>query len=95
MKVLGVERLQRFSAIHVQAAAAVRAWLAEAREASWRTPHDIKSRYSSASFVGSHVIFNLRGNRYRLDVQVSYASQIVSIVRAGTHAEYDKWSFPD
>jgi mRNA interferase HigB len=81
--------------MHSDASADALAWLAEAKDANWQTPHDLKRRYPSASLIGRHVVFNLRGNRYRLDVLISYATQVVSIVRAGTHAEYDRWSFSD
>ena len=95
MKVVGIQRIQQFCATHADGAADALAWLAEAKAACWRTPHELKARYASASFIGKHVVFNLRGNRYRLDVRVSYAAQVVIIVRAGTHSEYDRWSFSD
>ena len=95
VRVVGRGRIEDFCAKHADACADALSWLSEAEAASWRTPHDIKARYPSASFVEGHVIFNLRGNRYRLDVRVSYATQVVSVVRAGTHAEYDRWSFSD
>ena len=52
------------------------------------------SRYPRASPLGrNRVIFDLRGNRYRLDVKVDYRQQLVLIIRVGTHAEYDDWQF--
>jgi mRNA interferase HigB len=95
MRVVGTKRIRDFCAQQADAAGDALSWLAEAKAASWRTPHDVRARYPSASFVGKHVVFNLRGNRYRLDVKISYSAQIVSIVRAGTHAEYDRWTFSD
>jgi mRNA interferase HigB len=50
--------------------------------------------HASASFLADYrVVFNLKGNTYRLDVKVSYVSQIVLIMRIGTHAEYNAWKF--
>jgi mRNA interferase HigB len=94
MIVVGKRLLVQFADVHPDVRGAVAAWLGEAEEAHWRAPQDIKDRYRSASFIGKdRVVFNLRGNNYRLDIQVNYASQVVLIRRIGTHAEYDKWTF--
>ena len=70
----------------------VKAWVAEAKEACWLKPADVKVRYPSASLLGGdRVVFNLKGNRYRLLVKVSFKSGIVRVQMIGTHAEYDKW----
>ena len=71
---------------------AVEAWLAEAQDAVWQTPHDVTQRFPTASVLPENrVVFNLRGNRYRLEVSVAYRAGVVVIRRIGTHAEYDKW----
>lgn len=63
-------------------------------QARWFGPIDIKRRYPSASFLAENVvIFNVRGNRYRLVVKVNYPAQLVLVKRFGTHAEYDKQKF--
>lgn len=94
MKVVGRNKLDDFKAKHADAAKALDAWVREVRDAQWRTPHDVKARYPKASTMGAHrVVFNICGNRYRLDVKISYAVSVVSVVRIGTHAEYDTWSF--
>ncbi|CAD7855214.1 MAG: hypothetical protein [Olavius algarvensis Gamma 1 endosymbiont] len=60
----------------------------------WRTPQDIKNRYRSVDFLtGNRVIFNLKGNHYRLVVRVRYQNGMVVIEWVGTHAEYDKKRF--
>lgn len=69
----------------------LRAWLADAEKTSWRSPQDIKADYASASILSSdRVVFNVKGNTYRLVVVVSYAHQVVLVKFFGTHAEYDK-----
>jgi mRNA interferase HigB len=94
MKVVGLGKLQDFKSKHADARSQVDAWIREASSASWRTPLDIKARYVHASFLADNrVVFNIKGNRYRLDVKISYETQVVFIVRIGTHAEYDTWSF--
>ncbi len=94
MKVVGKEHIDKFSSRHSDARSQISSWLYEVEEAKWETPVDIKRRYSSASFLSDRrVVFNLKGNGYRIDVKVSYKSQIVQIIRIGTHAEYSKWEF--
>lgn len=92
MRVLGRERLERFRVAHADARAAIDAWLAEAESAAWQTPGDIRARYGSASFLSDNrVVFNLKGNKYRLETKVNFPFQIVLVTRMGTHAEYSKW----
>ena len=94
MKVVGKGLLDDFSRVHADARSQIALWLYEVEDAEWKTPSDIKERYSHASFVADNrVIFNLKGNKYRIDVKVSYKIQVVMIVRVGTHTEYDKWRF--
>ncbi len=94
MKVVGKKRVKSFSRQHTDASSQITAWLAEAEEAEWHTPNDIKMRYPQASFLeNNRVMFNIKGNKYRLDTKVNYKSQVVLIMRIGTHAEYDKRKF--
>jgi mRNA interferase HigB len=94
VKVLGRPAIQDFGSRHKDAKGALAAWLLEAEEATWRTPQDIKNRYAHASFLhGNRVVFNIRGNSYRLDAKIDYKNQIVLIKRIGTHKEYDAWEF--
>jgi mRNA interferase HigB len=70
---------------------ALDAWFAEASHAHWVSSADVKRLYASASIVGSdRVVFNIKGNDYRLVVAIDYEKSIVWIKSIGTHAEYDK-----
>ena len=94
MKVHNKKALEDFKERHADVRSHVDAWLCEAEEAEWKSPQDIKDRYVTASFLADNrVVFNLKGNHYRLDVKVSYKNQIVLVKRIGTHAEYDDWKF--
>lgn len=67
------------------------AWFAEASRATWKNPAEVKQQYRSASIVSAErVVFNIKGNDYRLVVRIDYRFQIVLIVWLGTHEEYDK-----
>ena len=92
MKVVGIRLIVAFADEHADARTALDAWLMEARAAIWSSPIDVKGRFASASFLSDNrVVFNIKGNNYRLLVQVSYKLGIVSVLRIGTHAEYSKW----
>jgi mRNA interferase HigB len=94
MKVVGAAILDEFAQDHADVRNQIRAWLTEAEEANWENPQAIKDRFPSASFIGNdRVIFNLKGNSYRLDVKVNYKNKVVLVKRCGTHAEYDRWTF--
>jgi mRNA interferase HigB len=94
MKLVGREGLEEFCLHYADIRKPLDAWIAEVQEAQWKMPQDIKERYVHASFLANNrVVFNLKGGRYRLDVKVSFKSQIVLVVRIGTHAEYNKWEF--
>jgi mRNA interferase HigB len=67
------------------------AWLAIVGRAQWRTPEDVKASYPKASILkGSRVVFNIKGNDYRLIASVQYQAGVLAIRFFGTHAEYDK-----
>jgi len=92
MTVIGTDKIEEFMLMHADSASWFKAWLAEARNAEWKSPMDIKSRYRSVSILDSNrVIFNVKGNSYRMEIQVSYNNKVVAIKRIGTHAEYDRW----
>lgn len=94
MTLVGKDILACFARAHADAEASLSAWQAEVERSEWKTPMELKSRYPSASLVGKdNVIFNIRGNNYRLHARVSYAAQLVVVVRIGTHAEYDNWNY--
>ena len=94
MRVLGKALISEFSSSHADARDALAAWLYEAEEAEWKAPLDITERYPNSSILGGRrVVFNIKGNRYRLDAKIDFARALVIVVRIGTHAEYDKWEF--
>jgi mRNA interferase HigB len=70
---------------------ALDSWFHEVRQADWRNPADIVKAYANASIVGSdRVVFNIKGNDYRLVVAIHYRVQIVFIKWLGSPAQYNK-----
>jgi len=94
MKVVGRDKLNDFGRKHADVKKALDAWFHEASASEWKTTQDIRNRYRSADFLaGNRVIFNIKGNHYRLVVRVRYQNGIVLIEWIGTHAEYSKQQF--
>ena len=94
MKVIGIPKLEKFSKKHASAKPALDAWREDIKQDDWKTPHDIKERYRSADPISDNrVIFNIKGNDYRLVVKVAYRNSFVVVEWVGTHAEYDKQNF--
>jgi mRNA interferase HigB len=91
MHVLSRKTLEEFWAKHTDAKAELHVWFHEAKRAEWRSFQEIKRRYASADVLpGNRVVFNIKGNRYRLIVHIHYNTGTVYIRFVGTHAEYDR-----
>lgn len=90
MRVISKATLVNFWSKHPASRQALQTWYEEASHAQWKTPQDIKRRYASTSFVGANrVVFNIKGNDYRLVVAVAYRFEALYIKFVGTHAQYD------
>lgn len=91
MRVISKKPLREFWEEHPNARAALQAWYEDATRSSWLTPSDIKRDYRNASIIGQNrVVFNIKGNDYRLVVKVHYDQGHVYIRFIGTHREYDR-----
>ena len=67
------------------------AWLDIVGRAQWRNPEDVKASYPKASILkASRVVFNIKGNDFRLVSALHYRAGVLAIRFFGTHAEYDK-----
>lgn len=91
MKVIALKTLKVFYLLHPDAEQPLKAWLSEAQKANWTEPSEIKAQYKSASILKSRrVVFNIKGNAYRLVVAVAYQFGAVYIKFIGTHEQYDR-----
>ena len=96
MIVVGRKQLDEFMKAHADARPALSTWLSRVAAASWRSPLEILERYPRASVIRSGlVVFDIKGNDYRLAARIDLDSAIVRVVKVGTHAEYDKWSLQE
>jgi mRNA interferase HigB len=91
MRVIAISTLRAFWAKHPDAQIPLQAWYALTSRAQWKSPSDIKVAYRNASFTANNrVVFNIKGNDYRLVVLVRYDKGLLFVKFVGTHAQYDK-----
>ena len=90
MRVIAKRTLREFWRAHADAEPALAEWYTQTSKADWSAPADITSTVANARYLGSNRFsFKIKGNRYRLVVEVNFAYQTVYIRFIGTHAEYD------
>lgn len=91
MHVISIKKLRNYWLRDRGAEGELKAWYAEAKNAKWKTPSDVKAKYRNASILkAGRVVFNISGNKYRLVVRINYSYNVVYIRFIGTHKEYDK-----
>jgi len=91
MRIIVRKHLMNFWRVHPDTEQPLKAWYDEVAHASWKRPQDIKNQYRNASFIaGNRVVFNIKGNAYRLVVAVTYSFGAVYVKFIGSHAEYDR-----
>ena len=91
MRVISKKILREFWEKHSDSEQQLKSWFQETSNAEWNSPNDIKIEYPSASILSNNrVIFNIKGNKYRLIVRINYDYKMAWIRFVGTHAEYDK-----
>ena len=89
VRVFNRSTVRAFAEAHADARQPLFAWFAEVEGASWLGPDDVKARFPSASFLPhNRVVFNIKGNKYRVIVAIKYEFFAVYIRFIGTHAEY-------
>ena len=93
MKVLGREILSDFIKRHTEVRTQVAAWGRGSRGGGLEVAADVRARYPTVSFIRGRTVFNIKGNRYRLDTTMAFDTGIVIVDRMGTHAEYTKWKY--
>jgi mRNA interferase HigB len=91
MRIIALKTLRDYWEQHPAARQPLQAWHEDARHAIWESPAAIKAVYRNASIVANNrVVFNIKGNDYRMIVAINYRFGIGYIRFVGSHAEYDK-----
>lgn len=91
MRVIALSTLRDFWVKHPDALEPLSAWYAIGSRVHWASPSEVKAAYRNASFLAENrVVFNIKGNDYRLVVAMHYNRQIAYIRFVGTHRQYDQ-----
>lgn len=92
MRIFSRSTLIEFWTKHRDAEPALRLWFSQVERAAWQGPADVRATFGTADFIADNrVIFDIKGNAYRLIVHVRYAPFCLVFIRfVGTHAEYDR-----
>lgn len=91
MRIIAVSTLRVFWKKNANSEQALKAWIQETQRSSWKNSAELKKKYRNASIINfKRVVFNIKGNDYRLIVDIEYRLKIVFIVWVGTHSNYDK-----
>ncbi len=91
VRIISKRKITDFFNKHKETKSQLEAWYHETKNAEWKKPQEIKQKYASASIIGNNrIVFNIKGNKYRLVTEINYRMKIVYIRFIGTHKEYDK-----
>ena len=91
MRIIANKILREFWEIHPDCEQQLKSWFKETNKAVWKNSNDIKSEYPSASIlINNRIVFNIKGNKYRLIVKINFEYEMVWVRFIGTHAQYDK-----
>lgn len=90
MRIVAKITLKQFWAKHNDCEEQLKSWYNEVSKSNWNNPNELIKSYPTASIIGhDRVVFNIKGNKYRLIVKINYEYKIMWIRFIGTHGEYD------
>ncbi|MDQ3021176.1 MAG: type II toxin-antitoxin system HigB family toxin [Bacteroidota bacterium] len=91
MRIIAKRALREFWKLHRDSEQPLRNWYDISKKENWNNFNEIKSLFRNASIAGNDkVVFNIKGNDYRLVVKVDFIWKVMFIKFIGTHREYDK-----
>jgi mRNA interferase HigB len=91
MRIIARKTLVNFWKKYPDSEQSLKSWFDEAKKAEWKNPNEVKQQYNNASVIsGKRIIFNIKGNDYRLIVDIEFRLKIIFIVWIGTHEDYNK-----
>lgn len=92
MRLVGIPILDEAKKKHPNSQKHLDAWVSIVNNSNWKSPKDLKAQFPKADPLGNkQVIFNIRGNEFRLLVKVDYENEVVIVTKFGTHKEYNRW----
>jgi len=91
MNILTKRTLAYYIEQHPLAANSLQTWYDEFSKAKFQNFNELKAIYGNASIIANNrVIFNIRGNYFRLVAAINFDAQTLYIIWFGTHSDYDK-----
>jgi mRNA interferase HigB len=91
MHVISRPELIKFWTKHPATETPLKLWFKKVKQAKWKNINDLKKDFPTADYVGDNrIVFDIKGNRYRIVVLIFFSGQKIFIRFVGTHAEYDK-----
>lgn len=90
MHLISIRNLRADADIYPDVAEQIEVWYRVVRDASWQSLQNVREIYPSADAVGNFTVFNIKGNAYRLIVDIDYKAQTIYYKYFLSHAEYDK-----
>jgi mRNA interferase HigB len=91
MRIIARRTLKEYWDLYPECEEPLKIWYRETTKAQWKNPADIRQEYGSSSILrNNRVVFNIKGNKYRLIVRINYDFALVWIRFIGSHAEYDR-----
>jgi len=90
-RIFSKRTLRKYWEMHPDSEQHLKTWYDTSMSSEWKTSNDVKHTYPNASILkNSRIIFNIKGNKYRLVVKFNYEKQWIFIRFIGSHEEYDK-----
>ena len=90
-RIFAKSTLREFWEKHPDSEQYLKTWYDTAMNANWKTPNDVKQSYANASILkDSRIIFNIKGNSYRLVIKFNFEHQLAFVRFLGSHSDYDK-----
>ncbi len=90
-RIIAKRTLREYWEKHADCEQYLKTWFDTARTSKWNSPSDVKKTYANASILkNGRVVFNIKGNSYRLVIKFNYSKQWAFVRFIGTHSEYDK-----
>jgi mRNA interferase HigB len=91
MRILSIKTLKDFYSKNPSVEQSLKAWIQEAELATWKNAAELKSQFRNASVLNARrVVFNIKGNSFRLIVDIEYRIKMIFIVWIGNHEQYNK-----
>lgn len=92
MNIIGKKLLEEKSKKYSDVRDQLQSWIHEIEDTEWNTLNEIKNTYNTVSILKKNiVVFNIKGNNYRLITKINIKNKIVNILNFGTHDDYSNW----